>query len=193
MVSQFRDQGTKYPDLTWITSVEELETLPAGIKPWHRHTIDHLEESGVKRRSVRQSSLKGRQMEGYRSDELMNLWTVWKATLGTLLSDGVEYRWREQPKVVFCCCCCFSWQKHFWERVEYHWRMLPQVYFCCDKYNNNNNKNMPVVTKICLFGQIFCRDKHIFVATKVFCRDKIHVYHFVATKFILVAAPASDR
>ena len=38
---------------------------------------------------------------------------------------------------------------------------------------------------------VFCRDKHVFVATKhVFCRDKTFVS--VATKMVLVAAPAND-
>ena len=31
-----------------ISSVKELETLPAGTKPRH-HTIDHLQERGVER------------------------------------------------------------------------------------------------------------------------------------------------
>ena len=44
-----------------------------------------------------------------------------------------------------------------------------------------------VTTKICLLGQKFCHDKHTFVADSV-CRDKT----FVATKMLLVAAPASD-
>ena len=56
---------------------------------------------------------------------------------------------------------------------------------------------MFLATNIC--PDRFCRDKNMFVATKlchtfvatkdVFCHDK-HV--FVATKMILVAAPASD-
>ena len=40
--------------------------------------------------------------------------------------------------------------------------------------------------------QKFCHDKHTFVTTKdVFCDDK-HDKTIVATKMILVAAPASD-
>ena len=48
---------------------------------------------------------------------------------------------------------------------------------------------------------MFCHDKHVLVATKVslsrkkFCRDKIMCVcdkSFVATKMILVAAPAGD-
>ena len=49
-----------------------------------------------------------------------------------------------------------------------------------------------------------CRDKHVnicldesFVGTKIFCRDKRLCYRdkhvFVATKMILVAAPANDN
>ena len=60
---------------------------------------------------------------------------------------------------------------------QYHWRELLQVSF--------------------LSRRKFCRDKHVFVATKVslsrqkyVCRDK---RVFVATKVLLVAAPASDK
>ena len=45
------------------------------------------------------------------------------------------------------------------------------------------------MTNITLSRKKFCRYKHTFVATKdVFCCDKT----FVATKNILVAAPAND-
>ena len=59
--------------------------------------------------------------------------------------------------------------------VFYHWRELPQVSF--------------------LSRQMFCRDKHAFVATKdVFCRNKhVFVVTFVAVKIILVAAPTNDN
>ena len=54
-----------------------------------------------------------------------------------------------------------------------------------------------VATKLCLSRQKFCRDKHTFVATKdVFCRKIMFVATnktFVATKMIIVAAPANDR
>ena len=57
---------------------------------------------------------------------------------------------------------------------------------------------MLVATNIFLSRQNFCRDKKHFVATKIilslqayFCRDK-RVIVFVATKLILVAAPAND-
>ena len=53
------------------------------------------------------------------------------------------------------------------DKVSYHWRELPQVSFWSRQ-------------KFC--GE-FCRDKHVFVATNMF---------FVATKMILVAAPAND-
>ena len=60
---------------------------------------------------------------------------------------------------------------------------------CLDK------QRFVVATNIILSQQIFCHDKHIFVAANdVFCRDK-HVLsqlNFVATKQILVAAPAND-
>ena len=52
--------------------------------------------------------------------------------------------------------------------------------FCPDKHD----KSKLVATKV------FCRDKHIFVATEdMFCRDK---HMIVATKIILMAAPAND-
>ena len=50
--------------------------------------------------------------------------------------------------------------------------------------------NSFVATNIILSRQKFCRNKHIFVATKdLFCRDKA----FVATKIVLAAVPANDR
>ena len=51
------------------------------------HTIDRLEERGVESGSARRSSLKrgGRAIVNH-----MNTGTVLKATLGTLLKDGVE-------------------------------------------------------------------------------------------------------
>ena len=77
-----------------------------------------------------------------------------------------------------------------------------------------SHKNMLVATNTCLSRQSFCRNKHNFVATTVlsqqayFCREK-HAFFateyvfrdktracrdktFVATKIILVAAPAND-
>ena len=60
-------------------------------------------------------------------------------------------------------------------------------HFCRDKHVYNfvaaKLKNMLVATK-----DVFCDDKHAFVATKRVCRDKT----FVATKMVLVAAPAND-
>ena len=52
----------------------------------HR-TIDRLEERGVERGSARRSSLKGRERAIVSQT---NIGTVSKATLGKLLSDGVE-------------------------------------------------------------------------------------------------------
>ena len=89
--------------------------------------------------------------------------------------------------------------------------LLRQTYFCRDKSfvaTNICSDKSNSVTKICLSRQIFCRLKHVFVATIIFsydkhdfvatnvlsrqaylCRDKCV---FVATIMILVAAPASD-
>ena len=57
------------------------------------HTIDRLEERGVERGSARRSSLKGRERAIVSQT---NIGTVSKATLGTLLRDGVE-RIRASP------------------------------------------------------------------------------------------------
>ena len=51
------------------------------------HTIDRLEDRGVKRGSARRSSLKGRERAIVNQT---NIGTVSKATLGKLLRDGVE-------------------------------------------------------------------------------------------------------
>ena len=88
--------------------------------------------------------------------------------------------------------------------------------FCRNKTHLLSRQNTSfVATKVCLSWQKFCRGKHVFVATKhvfvetkdVFCRDKRMLVEtkrlsrqtrvclektFVATKIILVAAPASD-
>ena len=55
----------------------------------HR-TTDRLEERGVERGSARRSSLKGRERAIVNRT---NIGTVSKATLGTLLRDGVECIW----------------------------------------------------------------------------------------------------
>ena len=56
----------------------------------------------------------------------------------------------------------------------------------CDKSMHVATKKLPRQT------QKFCRGKHTFLATKdVFYRGK-YVFLFVATKMILVAAPAND-
>ena len=47
-------------------------------------------------------------------------------------------------------------------------------------------------TKICLSRQMFCRDKHTFVATKYVFVVFVATNKIVATKMILVAAPAND-
>ena len=54
----------------------------------------------------------------------------------------------------------------------------------CQKYDFCSEKCMLVAT-----NTYICRDKHIFSRKKL-CHDK-HI--FVATKIILVAAPANDR
>ena len=51
------------------------------------HTIDRLEKRGVERGSARRSSLKGRERAIVNQT---NIGTFSKATLGTLLRDGVE-------------------------------------------------------------------------------------------------------
>ena len=67
---------------------------------------------------------------------------------------ALKYYWRELPQVPF-----LSWEMCFWQ----------QKYF--------------VMTNIILSQQMFCHDKHTFVATKdIFCHDK---YVFVMTKLIL--------
>ena len=78
--------------------------------------------------------------------------------------------------------------------TNYHWRELPQISLL------SRQKFSFVTTGILLSRQKTC---FVFVATKVslclsrqayFCRDKRRVLlrTFVATKIILVAAPASD-
>ena len=73
-----------------------------------------------------------------------------------------------------------------------------QAYFCCDEYNFVVPKHIFVVTKVCLSRQtrvlsrqaLFCRDKRRVLSSKIrVCRDRT----FVATKMILVAAPANDK
>ena len=54
------------------------------------HTVDRLEERGVKRGSARRSSLKGRERAIVSQT---NTGTVLKATLRKLLKDGVERIW----------------------------------------------------------------------------------------------------
>ena len=54
------------------------------------HTIHRLEERGVERGSARRSSLKGRERAIVSQT---NIGTVSKATLGKLLSNGVERIW----------------------------------------------------------------------------------------------------
>ena len=61
-----------------------------GAQSQGHHTTDHLEERGIERGSVRQSSLKGR--EGAVISQA-NTGTISKATLGKLLRDGVERSW----------------------------------------------------------------------------------------------------
>ena len=74
-----------------------------------------------------------------------------------------------------------------------------QTYFCHDKTfvatNISRDKHnfgcsgklTFVATKMCLFRQNICLDKHAFVVRNICC-DK----RFVATKMIVMAAPAND-
>ena len=101
------------------------------------------------------------------------------------------------------------------DEEQYRWRELPQVWFLSRQTRQNTSfvatkvclsrffyfklykhmlylspNNSFVATNIILSRQKFCRNKHIFVATKdLFCRDKA----FVATKIVLAAVPANDR
>ena len=80
----------------------------------------------------------------------------------------------------------------------YHWRELPQVTFllrqkfCRDKdvfIVTNMSQHNFVATK-----HVFSHDKGMLVATKLLSQQNIFVTIkcFVATKIILVAAPAND-
>ena len=71
-----------------ISSVEELETLPAGAKPRTTYrTIDRLKKRGVERGSARRSSLKGRERAIVSQT---SVGTVSKATMWTFLRNGVD-------------------------------------------------------------------------------------------------------
>ena len=73
-------------------------------------------------------------------------------------------------------------------------RLLSFTYHC-RKYYFCRDKLTFVATKVCLSRQNICRDKHVyrdkhlFLSRQTFCRCK---HTFVATKMIVVAAPASD-
>ena len=83
-------------------------------------------------------------------------------------------------------------------------KLLLRQIFVATKYNFVATKVLSQQTYFCRDKRRICVDKHIFVATKdVFCRDK-HVFAtkplsrvchktFVATKMILVVAPANDK
>ena len=58
-------------------------------RPEH-HSIDHLEERGVKKGSGRHSTLQGRKRSVHNQT---NIATVSRATLGRLLRDGAERVW----------------------------------------------------------------------------------------------------
>ena len=98
-----------------------------------------------------------------------------------------------------------------------HWRELPQYHFCRDKHVFCRDKSMLAMTKLLSrqnyvgpatniilsrqkllsrqAWQNFCCDKIMFVATNVLSQQKYGCRYktFVATKMILVAAPANDR
>ena len=94
-----------------------------------------------------------------------------------------------------------------WHTCVCHDQEFVATKLCFFATNICHNKSF-VMTKICLSWQKFCHDKQSFVATEdMFCQDKqafvpqqTCVCHnktfvmtsFVATKVILVAAPASD-
>ena len=62
----------------------------------------------------------------------------------------------------------------------------------CHKYNFCRDKHLFVATKHVFCSDKFCRGKHAFVLTS-FCLDKLLSRQtFVATKMVLVAAPAKD-
>jgi len=79
---------------------------------------------------------------------------------------------------------------------------LSRQKFCRDKRHSLQYRYVSwlgaCIPGLCLIlqRQNFCHEKHTFVSTKdVFCRDK-HAFvatKFIATKMILVAAPASDK
>ena len=75
---------------------------------------------------------------------------------------------------------------------SYHWRKLPQVSFL-----SRQNTSF-VATKVCLLlsrHNSVCRNKIYLSRQAYFCHDKIRVClykRFVATKIILVAAPANN-
>ena len=99
-----------------------------------------------------------------------------------------------------------SWQNIF---VMTNTKVLSwQAYFCCDKRwvlswrtHVYCDKHISVVTKFWLRQNYVCRDKTFVMTKYVFCHDK-HVFchdkhvfvttKLVATKIILVAAPAHD-
>ena len=70
-------------------------------------------------------------------------------------------------------------EKVHWYFVTYHWRELPQVSCLSRQTRVCRDKHVFVATKVCLSRQTFCRDKHIFVAASLLlsrqtcvCRDK---------------------
>ena len=88
-----------------------------------------------------------------------------------------------------CCFFCFVFL------IDKHTFVASIDVFC-------RNKHVSVSTKVCLSQQNVCRDNIMFVATNICCRDKQTKFAtkllswqmncFVATKIILVAAPAND-
>ena len=82
--------------------------------------------------------------------------------------------------------------------ASYDWRELPQVSLLSQQKYASRDKNYVCRAKIMFVATNICPDKHVFVTTKVlsrqayFCRDNKKKC-FVATKIILVAAPADAR
>ena len=133
------------------------------------------------------------------------MWCCWHDRHG----KGMQYRWtliKWASWAVKVADLSKAQHKH------YHWRKLPQVRFLSQKKNLSRQKHMLVVikhvfchdksmlvatkvfvaTKLCLLflsWQNFCCDRHVFVMTKVLLQHVCHDKHnFVATTSCLFKA-----
>ena len=117
----------------------------------------------------------------------------------TVISVSVPYHWGELPQVPFLSRQKFCRDKHVFVATKHVFvptkYLSRQAYFCRDKKRVCRDKSKLVVTKllsrqnyVCRDKSIFayappqkkedvlyCRDKHVFVATRV-CRDKKYTY-----------------